>query len=39
MMSRTYDLKTERFVGPNADKANEYIMCSYREPFVMSQNI
>lgn len=35
----TYDRKTERFVGPNADKANKYVMCSYREPFVMPQNI
>ena len=35
----TYDRKTERFVGPNADKANKYIACSYREPFVMPQNV
>jgi predicted dehydrogenase len=35
----TYDRKTERFVGPNAEKANKYITCSYREPFVMPQNI
>lgn len=35
----TYDRKTERFVGPGAEKANKYIACSYREPFVMPQNI
>ncbi|HUV62498.1 MAG TPA: hypothetical protein VMW24_01300, partial [Sedimentisphaerales bacterium] len=34
----TYDRKSERFVGPNAEKANKYITCSYREPFVMPQN-
>ena len=35
----TYDRKTERFVGPNAEKANKYVTCSYREPFVMPKNI
>ena len=35
----TYDDKTKRFVGPNTDKANKYIACSYREPFVMPQNV
>jgi len=37
--SLTYDRKKERFVGANADKANKYITCSYREPFVMPKNV
>jgi len=35
----TYDRKQERFVGSGADKANKYITCSYREPFVMPNNV
>ena len=35
----TYDRKTERFVGANAEKANKYVTCSYREPFVMPKNV
>ena len=35
----TYDCKKERFVGPNAYKANKYITCSYREPFVMPNSV
>ena len=35
----TYDRKQERFVGAGADKANKYITCSYREPFVMPKNV
>jgi hypothetical protein len=35
----TYDRKRERFVGPNAGKANKYITCSYRKPFVMPKNV
>ncbi|MHC4244818.1 MAG: hypothetical protein ACYSU4_20605, partial [Planctomycetota bacterium] len=35
----TYDRKKERFVGPNANKANKYITCSYREPFVVWDNV
>ncbi len=35
----TYNRKKERFVGPNAKKANKYITCSYREPFVMPKNV
>ena len=35
----TYDRKTERFVGANAQKANKYVTCSYREPFVMPKNV
>ncbi len=34
----TYDRKTERFVGTGAEKANKYIKCSYREPFVVHEN-
>jgi predicted dehydrogenase len=37
--SLTYDRKLERFVGPNADKANKYVTCSYREPFVMPDSV
>jgi hypothetical protein len=35
----TYDRKTERFVGSGAERANKYITCSYREPFVMPKNL
>ncbi|MBN2138650.1 MAG: Gfo/Idh/MocA family oxidoreductase [Sedimentisphaerales bacterium] len=35
----TYDRKTECFVGPNADKANKFVTCSYRKPFLMSENL
>jgi uncharacterized protein (DUF342 family) len=35
----TYDRKTERFVGADAEKANKYITCSYREPFVMPNDL
>jgi predicted dehydrogenase len=35
----TYDRESERFVGPGAEKANQYIKCSYREPFVMPESI
>lgn len=31
----TYDRATERFTGDNAERANPYIKCSYREPFVV----
>ncbi|MEJ2704686.1 MAG: hypothetical protein P8Z79_19800 [Sedimentisphaerales bacterium] len=33
----TYDRKQERFVGAGADKANKYITCSHRAPFVMPE--
>ncbi len=35
----TYDRKAERFVGSGSEKANKYVTCSYREPFVMPKNI
>jgi len=35
----TYDRKSERFVGSDAEKANRYIACSYREPFVMPEDL
>jgi len=35
----TYDRKQERFVGPGSDKANKYVKCSYRKPFVMPENV
>jgi len=35
----TYDRKQERFVGANAEQANKYIKCSYREPFVIRDNV
>ncbi len=35
----TYDRKQERFVGPNAEPANEYLICSCREPFVIREKI
>ena len=35
----TYDRKQERFVGENADKANKYVKCSYREPFVVPETV
>lgn len=31
----SYDRATERFTGDNAERANPYIKCSYREPFVV----
>lgn len=31
----TYDRKQEKFVGAHAEKANKYVKCSYREPFVI----
>ncbi len=35
----TYDRKKERFVGENAEQANKFIKCSYREPFVVPDNV
>jgi len=35
----TYDCRQERFVGANAGKANKFVKCSYREGFVMSENV
>ncbi len=37
--SLTYDRKQERFVGPNAEQANKYLKCSYREPFVLPEQV
>jgi predicted dehydrogenase len=35
----TYDRKTERFVGDHAEQANQFIKCSYREPFVIRDRV
>ena len=35
----TYDRKRECFVGPGSEKANKYVKCSYRKPFVMPENV
>ena len=35
----TYDRKQERFVGAGAEQANKYITCSYREPFVIRDQV
>jgi predicted dehydrogenase len=35
----TYDRKQEHFVGANAEKANKFIKCSYREPFVIHDEV
>ncbi len=35
----TYDNQQEKFVGANAEKANKYLKCSYREGFVMPENV
>ncbi len=35
----TYDRKQERFVGANAEKANKFVKCSYREPFVVADKV
>ena len=35
----TYDRKQECFTGPNAENANRYIRCSYREPFVIRETV
>jgi predicted dehydrogenase len=35
----TYDRKQERFVGANAEKANKFIKCSYRKPFVIHDEV
>jgi predicted dehydrogenase len=35
----TYDRKQEKFVGANAEKANKYIKCSYRDPFVVPEAV
>jgi predicted dehydrogenase len=35
----TYDRRQERFVGANAEQANQYIKCSYREPFVIRDSV
>ena len=35
----TFDRRTEQFVGPNASPANRYLKCSYREPFVIHDNV
>jgi predicted dehydrogenase len=34
-----YSRRRERFVGANAKKANKYIKCSYREPFIMPERV
>lgn len=35
----TYDRARERFTGPNAEKANKYVKCSYRDPFVVPESV
>jgi len=35
----TYDRQQERFVGAGAGKANPFIKCSYREPFVVRDEV
>jgi predicted dehydrogenase len=35
----TYDHERERFIGANAEQANKYLTCSYREPFVIRENV
>jgi hypothetical protein len=35
----TYDRKQECFVGASAEQANKYLKCSYREPFVIRDNV
>jgi len=35
----TYDRKTEQFTGDNAAKANKFLKCSYREPFVIRDSV
>ena len=35
----TYDRRQEKFVGANAEKANQYLKCSYREPFVVPETV
>ena len=35
----TYDRKQERFAGPNAEQANKYLKCAYREPFVVPEQV
>jgi predicted dehydrogenase len=37
--SLTYDRVTEKFVGAGAEKANKYVKCSYRAPFIMPENV
>jgi predicted dehydrogenase len=35
----TYDRASERYVGTNAARANRYVKCSYRAPFVVPENV
>ncbi|HNS21879.1 MAG TPA: Gfo/Idh/MocA family oxidoreductase [Sedimentisphaerales bacterium] len=35
----TYDRDKEQFTGENAEQANQYIKCSYREPFVVRDSV
>jgi predicted dehydrogenase len=35
----TYDRKNERFSGAGAEKANQYVKCSYRPPFVIRDEV
>ena len=35
----TYDRRQERFVGAGAEKANQFVKCSYREPFVVRDEV
>lgn len=35
----TYDRKQKRFVGENAEQANKFIKCFYREPFVVPEKV
>jgi hypothetical protein len=35
----TYNGQQEKFIEANAEKANKYLKCSYREGFVMPENV
>jgi len=35
----TYDRKQEKYVGAHAEKANKFVTCSYREPFVIRDEV
>ncbi|MBN1124748.1 MAG: Gfo/Idh/MocA family oxidoreductase [Sedimentisphaerales bacterium] len=35
----TYDSNKEMFTGPEAEAANKFLKCTYREPFVMPESV
>ena len=37
--SLAFDAKSERFTGPDAEKANAFLTRAYREPYVVPKDV